>query len=100
MDLGVHVHKVVSLWPEGPQDVLTEDTLRSCMYIAVNIKMGHDSDSLSELFEHLDVARGKLERLRSLLLLAQQLGYYSLEEYEELAEEIDAVRLLIDRTVR
>lgn len=100
MDLGVHVYKIVRKWPEEEHDVLTEDTLRSTMFIATNIKMGHDSDSLSELFDHLDVARGKLGRLQSLLILAQQLGYYSLEEYEELADEIDEVRVLIDSMVR
>jgi four helix bundle protein len=98
MELAVHVHRVVRLWPDEERDVLVDDSLRTAVLVASNIEEGHESGSMSEMLDHADVARGKLGRLQSLLILAQQLGYYSLEEYEELAEEIAEVRVLIDGT--
>ena len=100
MDLAVRVLRLTKKWPEEDRDVITPDALRTAILIPCNIEMGCESDSMSELFEHLDVARGKLGRLRSLLILAQQLGYYSLEEYEELANDIAEIRLLVDKLAR
>ncbi len=96
MDLAVRLVHLTKKWPEEDRDVITPDVLRSAILVPCNIEMGYEADSMSDLFEHLDVARGKLARLRSLLLMAQHLGYYSLEEYEELAQEIAEIRLLVD----
>lgn len=97
MDLAVRVLHLIKKWPEEDRDVISPDALRSAILVPCNIEMGYESDSMSEFFEHLDVARGKLGRLRSLLIMAQQLGYYSLEEYEELANDIAEIRLLVDK---
>ena len=96
MALAIRVLHLTQKWPEEDRDVITPDALRSAVLVACNIELGHESGSMSELFEHLDVARGKLARLRSLLIIAQQVGYYSLEEYEEVSGEIDTIRMLID----
>lgn len=85
------IHKISNEFPKKEDFVLTAQLLRSSMSVPANIAEGMGRYSRKEFIKHLIIARGSTEESRYFLLLAKDLGYITLEIYDELT---DSYRLI------
>jgi four helix bundle protein len=91
-------HDLVAKLPDAEDAVLRDQILRAVVRIPANIAAGHDRGSSKAFLRHLDIARGRLKRLETLLEIARRVGYLTqpqLERANLLTAEIDRMLVLL-----
>ena len=89
LELAAECYQLVRRLPDEEHFNLCDDMLRTAVAIPSNIAGAHESESRKATLRHLDVARGKLGRLHSLLTVAKVTG-----AFDETADE--RARILLD----
>ncbi len=90
--------ELVTKLPGEEHANLRDQILRAAVRIPSNIAAGHDRASTKYFLRYLDIARGKLKRLETLLEISRRVGYLDKSELEKsnlLTREIDRMLLLL-----
>lgn len=82
------IYKQTQTFPGDEKYGLTNQIRRSAISVPSNIAEGAGRETLSENLRFLFIARGSLTELDTQLLIAKNLGYLSLENFEEMNNEI------------
>jgi four helix bundle protein len=77
--LAVDVCRTLESFPKYEQYGICSQIRRSAVSIPSNIAEGHQRDSTKEFLQFLSIARGSLAELETQILIAQELGYFTLE---------------------
>lgn len=79
---------------------LTDQLCRAAASIPTNIAEGKGRSSLKEYLQFLSIARGSLEEVKYLLLLAKDLRYTDGASYTEVADGYDQVGRMLNGLMR
>jgi four helix bundle protein len=82
--LGLEVYKCTQSWPKHEIYGLTSQVRRAAVSVAANIAEGYERRRKAEFIRFLDIARGSLGEVETLLLFGVELGYLSRSDYDEL----------------
>jgi four helix bundle protein len=93
--LALATYRHTAAWPSNEVFALTSQTRRSASSIASKIAEGCGRDGDAELTRFLGIALGSASELEYQLLLARDLGYLNLTDYDEAAGEIVEVKRML-----
>ena len=79
----MQVYELAEAFPSTEKYRLVDQLCRSAISIPANIAEGHARHTTKEYIQLLYTARGSLEEARYHLLLARDLGYLTLEAYQQ-----------------
>ena len=94
IELGSECFRLVQNFPNEERFNLVDQILRASVLVSSNIAGANESDTRKRRLRHLDLARGKLRRLETLLVIAKEVGYLdrdSMLRARLLANEIDGL---------
>lgn len=93
--LGLEVYKSTMGFPKHEIYGLTSQLRRAAVSVATNIAEGYERRGKVDYARFLDIARGSLGEVETLLLFALELGYLEKEEHDKLdAQRIRSAKLL------
>lgn len=87
--LAVDCTKAALRFPGAQKNPLSNQLLRACYSVPLNIAEGSGRQGAREFRRYLDVARGSLAEVQSGLELGHQLGYLNEKEYAALQDLAD-----------
>ncbi|MCE3005649.1 MAG: four helix bundle protein [Alphaproteobacteria bacterium] len=93
MELCRIIYRLSSAFPKEEIYGLTSQMRRAVVSVPSNIAEGHARDSRQEYLRFLSIASGSLSELQTQIMIANDLGYLTLEDYL-------ATENLIDKTLR
>ncbi len=82
--LGLEIYRCTQSWPKHEIYGLTSQVRRAAVSVAANIAEGYERRRKAELIRFLDIARGSLGEVETLLLFGVELEYLSRSDYDEL----------------
>ena len=94
LELGTECLRLVQEFPLEERFNLVDQVLRTSVLVSSNIAGANESDTRKRRLRYLDIARGKLKRLESLLDIATEIGYVeqqALARANLLSNEIDGI---------
>lgn len=98
--LALAAYRTTRRFPQAEVYGLTSQIRRAGVSIAANIVEGTGRGTDAEMIRYLNMAQGSAAELDYLFLLAQDLGYISANEYEQLSGGAKAVRRMLTSFVR
>ena len=94
-DFTLLVYQVTKHFPEDERFGLTSQFRRAAVSIGANIAEGYKKLSKADKLRFLNISEGSMAECMNYIILSNDLGYISSEEYELLSVSIeDAGRLL------
>jgi len=82
-------YKTCQKFPVTERYGLCDQFQRAAVSISANIAEGYKKVSKADKLRFFNIAQGSLEECRNYILLVRDLGYISLEEFEELRFSIE-----------
>lgn len=92
IDLAVSVTALTKRFPKEETYGISSQLRRSSVSIASNIAEGAYRNSNKEFLHFLGIANGSAAEVDTQLMIAQKLDYITLEEYNELWNELDHIQ--------
>ena len=89
------VYKITQQYPPSEKFGLCSQFQRAAVSVPANIAEGYRRDGMGDKLRFLNIAQGSLEECRYYIILSRDLGYITLETYENMNVVIEeASRLL------
>ncbi|MDD5649466.1 MAG: four helix bundle protein [Candidatus Nanoarchaeia archaeon] len=88
-ELVLDIYKILKKFPEHESDNLISQTKRAATSIPLNIAEGCTRFSKKSFLQFLNYAYGSARELEVLILLAKDLKYISIEEYNNVNDKLD-----------
>lgn len=82
--------------PDSERYGLISQMQRAAISVPANIAEGCAQDHTKEFLRHLSIARGSLAELETFLIIAHQLGYITLEQGEQLAQQANEIGRMLN----
>lgn len=98
--LTLEVYRITSLFPREELYGLTSQIRRASVSIPANFAEGCGRDSEGELLRFMRIAMGSSSELEYEILLAQDLGYLSIEEFNEISRDLVEVRKMLNAFIQ
>jgi four helix bundle protein len=89
------VYKYTERFPKAELFGLTNQLRRAAISVTANIVEGNARNHKKEYIQFIYLAIGSLEEIKYHILLAKDLGYLSIEDYQEIQEQAEIVGKLI-----
>lgn len=99
-NLVLKIYHLTRSFPKDEQYAITSQIRRAAASIAANIVEGNSRGSKKEYAQFLYTARGSLVEVKYFLLLAKDLRYLPLNDYQKLIIEIDEIGKMINGLLR
>lgn len=96
MELAEECLRLVQQLPVEERFNMVDQILQASVAVPANIAGAHENDERKRKLHYFDVARGKLKRLESMLIVAREVGFLrkdALGRAKLLANEIDGMLL-------
>lgn len=88
IDIVSKIYSITDHFPKNEIFGLTNQLRRASVSVPSNIAEGHIRDSDKEFSRFLNIALGSLAELETQLLIAKNLGYLKIEDFEGLLPKI------------
>src|SRR5512147_2031763 len=98
--LTLAVYKATEQFPKHELYALTNQIQRSAVSIPANIAEGCGKDSEAELKRYFSIAMGSASELECLLLLAHELGYLQVDNYQALQNDLVETRKMLNSFIQ
>lgn len=95
MDLAVTTYQLTASYPDAERYGLISQTRRAAVSIPCNIAEGQGRSQPGEFLNQLSVARGSLQELETLAILAKRLTYAKEQELDSLLECSDRISRML-----
>lgn len=95
MALVLETYKCTAAYPAAERYGLVSQTRRAAVSIPSNVAEGQGRSQPGEFLNQLSVARGSLQELETLLILAQRLGYLDSSRLGELLARSDRISRML-----
>ena len=79
---------------------LTGQIRRACASIPANIAEGCGKDGDADFSRYLQIARGSASELEYHLLLAKDIGFLKIDEYDQLHKETNEVKQMLTNFIK
>ncbi len=89
------VYRITPNFPSSERFGITSQLQRSSSSVAANIAEGFAQESKKSFLNYLSHSRGSLEETKYHLLLARDLGYLQIDQYNTIVETCDEVGRLL-----
>lgn len=90
------VYQYTRKFPEDERFGLTSQFRRAAVSIEANIAEGYKKIGKSDKLRFYNISQGSIEECRDYILLSRDLGFVSIEQYEDLYSKLeDASRMLM-----
>jgi len=99
-DLTLKIYKSTEKFPKQEMYGITSQLQRASVSIPTNIAEGCGKDSDAELKRYFLIAMGSSSELEYLLLLSRDLGYLSIENYQELQTQLIETRKMLNAFIQ
>ena len=99
-DLAVKIYKVTDEGLFNKDFGLRDQMRRSSVSIPSNIAEGEDLDTDKQSIRHFYIARGSLAELRTQLIVAEEIGYISTDQYDMLEKESHQISAMLTGLIR
>ncbi len=99
VDLAVALHKRAALFPEAEKYALTSQLQRAAYSVSLNLAEGNAMGTARAKRHAIDLSRGSLAEVETLLTISDRLGYIDSSEYLPRCEEIGRMLLGLRRSV-
>ncbi|MCB9284550.1 MAG: four helix bundle protein [Lewinellaceae bacterium] len=93
------LYKFTGSFPKEERFALVDQMRRAAVSIPANIAEGTGKKSVKEILRFFYISRGSLEESKYHLLLARDLKYLSLKEFDELKEKINTTGRLLNALI-
>ena len=100
MDLVVEVYALIKKLPKEELFGLSSQMRRAAVSIPSNIAEGYGRHSQRELLRFLTIAVGSTSELETQLIICQQLGYLSAEDYQLLQCSLSSIAKMLNALKR
>lgn len=98
--LALEVYKITNQFPKEEIYGLTNQIRRSCSSIPTNIAEGCGRSGDAEFHRFLSIAMGSANEVEYQMLLARDLGYLKMKQYNELENEIIVIRKMSNSLIQ
>jgi len=98
--LVLRVYEMANRFPSEERFRLTDQLCKAAISIPTNIAEGKGRNSLREYLQFLYIARGSVEEVKYLLLLARDLGYMDEAGYAEVINGYNQVGKMLNKLIR
>jgi len=95
MDLAVVTYKRTANCPDSERYRMISQSRRAAVSVACNIAEGQGRAQPGEFLNQLSAARGSLQELETLFILAHRLEYISEKELDALLERADRISRML-----
>ena len=96
----LEVYRVSEKFPSSEMYGLTSQLKRSASSVPTNIIEGQARQYKKEFVQFLYIAKGSLEESDYQLLLAKDLGYISIKEYEKLEDICIRIKMMLYKLIK
>lgn len=96
----LNIYKLTGEYPKHELFGLTSQTRRSCHSVPTNIVEGFRRKDIKESIRFYNISDASLEELKYHLLVAKDLGYISLERYDEHLKQSEVVGAMLTRWIQ
>lgn len=93
--LVITVYKITKIFPKEEIYSLVDQMRRSSSSVTSNVAEGFGRQSYKEKIQFYYMAQGSLTELKNQLLIAKDVGYLGLKEFNDLAETANSVHRLL-----
>jgi four helix bundle protein len=100
MDLACSAYDLTDPFPSTERYGLTSQIRRAAVSVACNIAEGQGRARAGEFLNQLSVARGSLQELETLLIIAQRRGYIDSARLDELLERSSKISRMLKQLRR
>lgn len=90
------VYRVTKTFPKEEIFGLTSQLKRASISIPANIAEGYKKKGIKDKLRFLNIAQGSLEECRYYLILAKDLEFVSLEEYNNLISQLSSTSYMLN----
>ncbi len=94
------VYRATATFPRDELYGLTSQIRRSCVSVPANIAEGCGRGSEADLARFLQIAAGSASELEYHILLANELGFLEVRQYERLAGEVTEVKRMLASSIQ
>jgi four helix bundle protein len=98
--LTIDIYSITSTFPEAERYNLVSQIRRATISIATNIVEGHDRSSTNDFLRFLYIARGSLEEVRYLILLAKDLELIESEIYQKIEKNSSELSIMLNKLIK
>jgi four helix bundle protein len=85
VDLAVACHECTNRFPSDERFSLIQQIRRAAVSVSSNIAEGRGRFHRDEFLHHISIARGSLQEIETLMVIAERLKYVTAEEMERIA---------------
>lgn len=94
------IYKSTAQFPKHELYSLTNQIQRAAVSVPANIAEGCGKDSDAELKRYFSIAMGSASELEYLLLLAHELGYLQVDNYQTLQNDLVETRKMLNSFIQ
>jgi four helix bundle protein len=98
--LTLDLYSITGTFPESERFNLVSQIRRASTSIATNIVEGHDRSSTNDFLRFLFIARGSLEEVRYLILLAKDLDFVTESIYKEIEKDCTEISIALNKLIK
>lgn len=98
--MALQIYALTRSFPKEEQFNIVNQIRRAVISIPTNIVEGHSKGSKKEFVRFLYISRGSLEEVKYLLLLSNELGYISNEDFETVSQRLSKLGLQINNFIK
>lgn len=98
--LVLDVYRATASFPRDELYGVVSQLRRACASIPTNIAEGCGRDGDAELGRFLQIAMGSASEVEYLLILARDLAYLSVDEYDRLTADLGTVRRMLNALIQ
>lgn len=99
-DLTLKIYKSTANFPKQEMYGIINQLQRASVSVPTNIAEGCGKDSDAELKRYFSIAMGSSSEVEYLLLLSRDLGYLSIENYQELQTQLIETRKMLNAFIQ
>jgi four helix bundle protein len=94
------IYLITALFPSSEKYGITSQVRRAAVSIPANIAEGAGRQSKKEFIYFLNIARGSLSELDTLMLLSHSIGYLDEKLFQELSFKLERISKLLTGLIR
>jgi four helix bundle protein len=98
-NLVLEIYVLTKCFPADERFRLIDQLCRAAVSVPTNIAEGKGRNSLREYLQFLSIARGSVEEVKYLLLLARDLDYLDTPKYDEIIQDYDRVGKMLNKLI-
>lgn len=100
IDLVIDVYKIAGLLPKEELYALSDQIRRAAVSVPSNIAEGQQRMSAKDFIRFLAVSKGSLGELKTQIIVAQRLGYFTDEQAQPVLDKCDEIGRMVNGLIR